>query len=138
LITLAQVRDGYRHEKVDGLRRCAVGQPDAADLLCAPSVSSRDHPVCGPALSRFTPSYRDAEELLAERGIETPYETVRRWALKFGPLFARDLRWLRPRPTSTWHLYKIVVSIQGRRRYLWRAGDSEGEVLDLLVQPKRN
>src|SRR5215210_7050809 len=87
---------------------------------------------------RFTLSYRDVEELLAERGIETSYETVRRWVLKFGPAFARNLRRLRPKPASTWHLDEMVVSIQGKRMYLWRAVDSEGEVLDLLVQPKRD
>src|SRR5215217_8618469 len=87
---------------------------------------------------RFTLSYRDVEELLAERGIETSYETVRRWVLKFEPAFARNLRRLRPRPTRTWHLDEMVVSIQGRRMDLWRAVDSEGEVLDLLVQAKRD
>ncbi len=87
---------------------------------------------------RFTLSFRDVEELLAERGIETSYETVRRWVMKFGPAFARNLRRLRPKPTATWHLDEVVVSIQGRRMYLWRAVDSEGEVLDLLVQPKRD
>src|ERR671918_2784083 len=87
---------------------------------------------------RFTLSYRDVEELLAERGVETSYETVRRWVLKFGPTFARNLRRLRPKPTGTWHLDEMVLSIQGRRMYLWRAVDSEGEVLDLLVQPKRD
>jgi transposase-like protein len=87
---------------------------------------------------RFTLSYRDVEELLAERGIETSYETVRRWVLKFGPLFARNLRRLRPRPTGKWHLDEMVVRIGGKKMYLWRAVDSEGEVLDLLVQPKRD
>jgi len=87
---------------------------------------------------RFTLSYRDVEELLTERGIETSYETVRRWVLKFGPAYARNLRRLRPKPTGTWHLDEVVVTIQGRRMYLWRAVDSEGEVLDLLVQPKRD
>src|ERR671912_2098692 len=87
---------------------------------------------------RFTLSYRDVEELLAERGIETSYETIRRWALKFGPKFARNLRRLRPRPTSKWHMDEMVVTIQGRRMYLWRAVDAEGEVLDLLVQAKRD
>jgi transposase-like protein len=87
---------------------------------------------------RFTLSYRDVEELLAEWGIETSYESIRRGVLKFGPLFARNLRQLRPRPTRIWHLDEVVVTIQGRRMYLWRAVDSEGEVLDLLVQPKRN
>src|ERR687885_1735157 len=87
---------------------------------------------------RFTLSYRDVEELLAERGIQVTYETIRRWVGKFGPLFARNLRRLRPRASDTWHLDEIVVSIQGRRMYLWRAVDSEGEILDLLVQPKQD
>src|SRR5215207_8898510 len=87
---------------------------------------------------RFTLSYRDVEELLAERGLEVSYETVRRWVLMFGPGFARNLRRLRPRPADTWHLDEMVVSIQGRRMYLWRAVDSEGEILDLLVQPRRD
>jgi transposase-like protein len=87
---------------------------------------------------RFTLSYRDVEELLAERGLDMSYETVRRWVLKFGPAFARNLRRLRPKPSSTWHLDEMVVSIQGQRMYLWRAVDSEGEILDILVQPKRN
>src|SRR5215217_8241688 len=87
---------------------------------------------------RFTLSYRDVEELLAERGLDISYETVRRWVLKFGPAFARNLRRLRPRPADTWHLDEMVVSIQGRRMYLWRAVDNEGEILDLLVQPRRD
>src|SRR5215207_1006700 len=82
------------------------------------------HAIC--LYLRFTLSYRDAEELLIERGIEVSYETVRRWVLKFGPSFARNLRRLRPRPADTWHLDEMVVSIQGRRMYLWRAVDSEG------------
>ena len=84
---------------------------------------------------RFSLSYRDVEELLAERGVQTTYESVRRWVLKFGPAFARNLRRLRPRPTGTWHLDELVVSIQGRRMYLWRAVDSEGEILDILARP---
>jgi putative transposase len=87
---------------------------------------------------RFTLSYRDVEELLAERGLDISYETIRRWMLKFGPAYARNLRRLRPRPSDQWHLDEMVVSIQGRRMYLWRAVDSEGEVLDLLIQPKRD
>src|SRR5918998_6010403 len=58
---------------------------------------------------RFTLSYCDVEELLAERGIEISYETVRRWGLKFGPAFARNLRRLRPRPTGRWHLDEMVT-----------------------------
>ena len=87
---------------------------------------------------RFTLSYRDVEELLADRGSATTYETVRRWALKFGPVFARNLRRLRPRPTGKWHLDEMAVRIGGKRMWLWRAVDSEGEILDLLVQPKRD
>jgi putative transposase len=87
---------------------------------------------------RFTLSYRDVEELLTKRGLEVSYETVRRWVIKFGPAFAHNLRRLRPRPADTWHLDEMVVSIQGRRMYPWRAVDSEGEILDVLVQPRRD
>lgn len=87
---------------------------------------------------RFPLSYRDVEDLLAERGIDLTYETVRRWALKFGPAYARKLRRLRPRPYGRWHLDGVFVSINGNRMYLWRAVDSEGEVLDILVQSRRN
>jgi putative transposase len=80
---------------------------------------------------------------LAERGLEISYETVRRWVIKFGPAVAKNLRRLRPRPADIWHLDEdiwhldeMVISIQGRRMYLWRAVDSEDEVLDLLVQPR--
>ena len=87
---------------------------------------------------RFTLSYRDVEDLLAERGVDISYETVRRWVLKFGPLFARELRRRRPRPTARWHLDEMAVMIAGRRFWLWRAVDDEGEVLDLLVQRRRD
>ncbi len=87
---------------------------------------------------RFTLSFRDVEELLAERGIEVSYESVRRWVLKFGPMFARELRRRRPRPSSQWHLDEMAVQIGGMRHWLWRAVDSEGEVLDLLVQRRRD
>ena len=88
---------------------------------------------------RFTLSYRDVEDLLAERGLDVSYETVRRWVLKLGPLFARELHRRRPRPTSQWHLDEMAVMIAGRRQFwLWRAVDDEGEVLDLLVQRGRD
>ena len=88
--------------------------------------------------TRFTLSYRDVEELLAERGIEVSNETIRRWVLKFGRLYAQRLRRCRPRPSDRWHLDEMFVSIRGKRMYLWRAVDSEGEVLDFLIQSKRN
>src|ERR687894_2621389 len=86
---------------------------------------------------RFTLSYRDVEELLAERGLDLSYETIRRWVLKFGPLLARGLRQRRPRPGDRWHLDEMVVRIAGKRMYLWRAVDQEGEILDILVQSRR-
>jgi transposase-like protein len=86
---------------------------------------------------RFTLSYRDVEDLLAERGLDVSYETVRRWVLKFGPLFARELRCGRPGPTARWHLDEMAVMIADRRFWRWRAVDDEGEVLDLRVQPRR-
>jgi transposase-like protein len=75
--------------------------------------------------------------LLAERGLDVSYETVRRWVLKFGPLFAQELARRRPRPTSRWHLDEMAVIIAGEQFWLWRAVDDEGEVLDLLVQRQR-
>src|SRR2546423_9035262 len=87
---------------------------------------------------RFTLSYRDVEELLAERGLDISYETVRRWVLKFGPGIARRLRQRRPRPSGRWHLDEMVMRIAGERMYLWRAVDHESEVLDMLVQHRRD
>src|SRR6201998_4634355 len=86
---------------------------------------------------RCTLSYRDVEELLAERRLDISYETVRCWVLKFGPVIARRLRWCRPRPSNRWHLDEMV-RIAGERMYLWRAVDHEGEVLDMLVQRRRD
>ena len=87
---------------------------------------------------RFALSYRDVENMLAERGIDVSYETVRRWALKFGAIIARKLRRGRSGSDVRWHLDEVFVSINGRQLYVWRAVDSEGEVLDILVQPRRD
>ena len=87
---------------------------------------------------RFTLSYRDVEDLLAERGITISYETLRRWVNHFGPIIAAELRKRRPKPHSIWHLDEVYLKIDGRMVYLWRAVDAEGEVLDVLVQSKRN
>src|SRR5207248_3717117 len=87
---------------------------------------------------RFTLSYRDVEELLAARGLDVSYETVRSLVVKFGPVIARRLRRCRPRPGNRWHLDEMVVRIGGARMYLWRADDHEGEVLDMLVQRRRD
>src|SRR5437763_14611047 len=82
---------------------------------------------------RFTLGYRDVEELLAERGLDISYETVRRWVLKFGPSIARRLRDRRPRPSDRWHLDEMVVRIGGERMYLSRAVGDEGEGPDMTV-----
>jgi transposase-like protein len=87
---------------------------------------------------RFSLSLRDVEELLAQRGIDVSYETIRCWTIKFGPLIARRLKRRRPAPTPRWHLDEMVCWIGGRRMYLWRAVDDEGEVLDLVVQRGRD
>jgi transposase-like protein len=87
---------------------------------------------------RFTLSLRDAEDLLAERGIEVSYETIRRWVTRFGPAFARKLRRLRPKAHPQWHPDEMFVSIGGRHMYLWRAIDQDGDVLDVRVQAKQD
>jgi len=87
---------------------------------------------------RFTLSLRDVEDLLAERGIDVSYETVRCWVDKFGRAIAANIRRSRPHPGSVWHLDEMVVRINGKRMFMWRAVDDEGEVLDALVQKQRN
>jgi len=87
---------------------------------------------------RFGLSYRDVEELLAERGVVVTYETIRQWCQKFGQAYANELRRRRPRPGDKWHLDEVFVSINGVEHYLWRAVDQDGTVLDILVQPRRD
>src|SRR3954454_19028439 len=87
---------------------------------------------------RFALSYRDVEELLAERGVLVTYETVRQWCQKFGQTYANEFRRRRPRPGDKWHLDEVFVQINGVQHYLWRAVDQEGNVLDILVQPRRD
>ncbi len=88
--------------------------------------------------AQFSLSYRDIEDLSAERGLDISYETVRRWFLKFGPGVARNLRQSRPTPSDYWHLDEMVIVIRGKKYWLWHAVDNEGEVLDNLVLPRRN
>lgn len=87
---------------------------------------------------RFSLSYRGVEDMLAERGVDISYETVRRWVLKFGETYADRIRKHRPRPSDRWHLDEVFLKIGGKTLYLWRAVDDEGEVLDILVQSKRD
>src|ERR671926_705590 len=87
---------------------------------------------------RFALSYRDVEEFLAERGVTVSYETIRQWCQKFGQPYANALRRRRPRPGDKWHLDEVFITINGQTHYLWRAVDQDGNVLDILVQHRRN
>ena len=87
---------------------------------------------------RFSLSYRDVEELLAERGIIVSYETIRQWTRKFGQTYANQLRRRRARPGDKWCLDEVFLKINGKTSYLWRAVDQDGNVLDILVQSRRN
>jgi putative transposase len=87
---------------------------------------------------RFGISFRDVEDLLAERGITVSYETVRLWCRKFGPDYARKLRRRQGRLGDTWFLDEVFVTINGERQYLWRAVDQDGDVIDILVQSRRH
>ena len=87
---------------------------------------------------RFGLSFRDVEDLLAERGITVTYEAIRQWCRTFGLDYARRLRRRRGRLGDTWYLDEVFVKIQGRLQYLWRAMDEDGDVIDMLVQSRRN
>lgn len=86
----------------------------------------------------FVWSFRDAEDLLAQRGITVSYEAIRLWCRNVGPQYARALRRRRGRMGDTWHLGELFVNIQGRQQYLWRAVDEDGDVIDMLVQSRRD
>lgn len=87
---------------------------------------------------RFPLSLRLVEEMLLERGIVVSYETIRRWGKKFGSAYAQRLRRKPPRPTDTWHLDEVVITIAGKKHWLWRAVDQDGYVLDEIVQGRRD
>jgi len=78
------------------------------------------------------------EEMLAARGIAVTYETIRQWGLKFGRDFANRIRRRAPRRGDKWHLDEVVITIAGKKHWLWRAVDQEGFVLDVLVQSRRD
>ncbi|WP_405691534.1 IS6 family transposase [Streptomyces sp. NBC_00057] len=87
---------------------------------------------------RFPLSFREVEELMLERGVIVFYETIRRWSAKFGQAYADGLRRRRPRPGDKWHLDEVFVKISGEQKYLWRAVDQDGNVLDILLQSRRD
>lgn len=86
----------------------------------------------------FSLSLREVELILAARGIQVSYETIREWSLRFGRTFARTFRRRRPKPGDKWFLDEVFVRIRGQLHYLWRAVDQHGNVLDVLVQSRRN
>jgi putative transposase len=90
------------------------------------------------AYHRFCLSFRDVEDLLAERGIIVSYETIRQWCQKFGLDYARKLKRREGRLGDLWYLDEVFIRINGQQQYLWRAVDQDGDVIDILVQPHRD
>jgi putative transposase len=80
----------------------------------------------------------DVEDLPAQRGINVSYETVRRWCLQFGPIFTNSLRKRSGPGGDQWFVDEVFVRIEGRQRYLYRAVDQDAQVLDILIQNRRN
>jgi putative transposase len=87
---------------------------------------------------RFSLSFRDVQELMLEGGVDVSYETIRAWCDRFGQLYANQLRRRGRRLGDKWHLDEVFVQINGAPRYLWRAVDQHGNVLDIVVQSHRN
>jgi len=87
---------------------------------------------------RFTLSFRDIEDILSYRGIQVSYETIRQWCLKFGKIYARKLRKKHGKKSDTWYLDEVFITIRGQLHYLWRAVDQDGEVIDILVQKRKD
>jgi putative transposase len=86
----------------------------------------------------FCVSLRDVELMMAFRGVQLSYETIRRWCDKFGKAYADQLRRKRAKPGDKWHLDEVFLKSNGVQHYLWRAVDQQGAVIDILVQPKRD
>ena len=113
------------------------------DTSAAPSYRGYRFPAeiisqCVWLYFRFCLSFRDVQEMMLERGVVVSHEAVRLWCLKFGAEYARRFRHRGDRPGDTWFLDEVFCKINGQLVHLWRAVDQEGEVLDILVQSKRN
>ena len=113
------------------------------DTYAAPSYRGYRFPAeiishCVWLYFRFCLSFRDVQEMMLERGVVVSHEAIRLWSLKFGGEYARRLRHRRGHCGDTWLLDEVFCKIYGQLVYLWRAVDQEGEVLDILVQSKRN
>jgi putative transposase len=86
---------------------------------------------------RFPLSFREIEEMMLAGGIVLSHETVRQWCAKFGQTYATALCLPRARPGDKWHVDEVCITISGQQRYLWRAVDQHGNVLDILVTSRR-
>ena len=106
-----------------------------AHAACRPSLNRGHACACQRVAHGAGASFRDVEDLLAERGIIVSYETIRQWCEKFGPEYARRLKRRQGRLGDTWFLDEVFITINGQRQYLWRAVDQDGDLIDLLVQP---
>ncbi|NEJ25978.1 IS6 family transposase [Rhizobium leguminosarum] len=111
----------------------------------SPTVSYKNHRFPPQIIARavwlyfrFPLSLRMVEEMLLERGIVVSYETIRRWGCKFGAAYVKQLRRKKPSQKDIWHLDEVVISIGGRKHWLWRAVDQDGYVLDEIVQTRRD
>jgi len=87
---------------------------------------------------RFNLSFRDIEDLLAERGITASYETIRLWCIKFGSKYSRRLKRKHQGYGDTFYIDEVFVKINGKQHYLWRAVDQDGEVVDVFLQARRD
>ena len=87
---------------------------------------------------RFNLSYRDIEDLLAERGINVTYETIRLWCIKFGPKYATRLKRRHQGYGDTFFIDEVFIRIDGKQHYLWRAVDQDGEIVDVFLQKRRD
>ena len=130
-----------------GIVRLVIGAAEVDDLgvdtpegIIVGEVSYKGHRYpaeiiahCVWLYHRFPLSFREVEELMLVRGVIVTYETIRQWCAKFGPDYAAGLRRRQPRPGDKWHLDEVFLTINGRRQYLWRAVDQDGNVLDGTV-----
>jgi hypothetical protein len=109
-----------------------------AHLLQTPPFSAQDHRPYGVALLSLSAEPALGRGNAAGAWYVVSYESIRRWGLKFDPDYARGLERKRPGPNGIWHLDEVVVSIAGKKYWLWRAVDYDGYVLDEIVQNRRS
>ena len=133
----------------EGTTICHLQAGTAGCQVCSPDGSGMSREVHVPFSARlgvqfprpthrFGVSFRDVEDLLAQRGLTVSYEAIRLWCITFGAAYARRLKRRQGRLGDTWHLDEVFVTIKGRRHYCWRAVDQDGDVLDILVQSHRD